>query len=84
MMPVTAPFVTQQVFEVDQSVVLRVKRDLLSRRRPDVRLNGNGTGLAEVIDVEADLSVEGWQGKLLDAGFDPKSPSAWLVEGLTM
>lgn len=83
-MPVTAPFVTQQVFEVDKSVVLRVKRDLLSRRGPNVMLDGNDIGFAEVIDIGADLSVDGWQGKLLDAGFDPKCPSAWLVEGLTM
>lgn len=69
---------------MDKGVVLRVKRDLLSRRGPDVGLNGNRISLAEVIDVEADLSVEGWQGKLLDAGFDPKCPSAWLVEGLIM
>ncbi|CAM9982501.1 unnamed protein product [Pylaiella littoralis] len=83
-----------KVFEVDQALVLRVKNALLIeaaaadevaasvsgfRERRD-----GGVGQARVIPVEADLSAEGWQGELFEAGFDPSEPSAWILEGLTM
>eukprot|EP00903_Cladosiphon_okamuranus_P015440 g14261.t1 len=83
-----------KVFEVDQSLVLRVKSALLMaataadevaasvagfRERRD-----DGVGQARVVSVEADLSVEGWEGELFEAGFDPSQPSAWILEGLTM
>lgn len=82
------------MFEVDQALVLRVKNALLMdaaaadevaasvsgfRERRD-----GGVGQGRVIPVEADLSVEGWQGELFEAGFDPSKPSAWILEGLTM
>lgn len=41
-------------------------------------------GRAKVVAVEADLSKAGWEGELFEAGFDPKLPSAWILEGLTM
>eukprot|EP00752_Nemacystus_decipiens_P008595 g7674.t1 len=83
-----------KVFEVDQAIVLRVKSALLMaataadevaasvagfRERRD-----GGVGQARVVSVEADLSVEGWEGELFEAGFDPNQPSAWILEGLTM
>ncbi|CBN75792.1 conserved unknown protein [Ectocarpus siliculosus] len=83
-----------KVFEVDQALVLRVKGALLTqaaaadevaaalagfRERRD-----GGVGQGRVVPVEADLSVEGWQGELFEAGFDPSLPSAWILEGLTM
>ncbi|CAN0131925.1 unnamed protein product [Ectocarpus sp. 12 AP-2014] len=83
-----------KVFEVDQALVLRVKSALLTqaaaadevaaavagfRERRD-----GGVGQGRVFPVEADLSVEGWQGELFEAGFDPSLPSAWILEGLTM
>lgn len=79
---------------MDQAVVLRVKSALLTaataadevaasvagfRERRD-----GGVGQARVVSVEADLSVEGWEGELFEAGFDPSQPSAWILEGLTM
>lgn len=74
----------QQVFEVDQGAVLELKRELLSspgvRSRPD----RDSISLASVVPVVADLALDGWQGKLLEAGFDPAAPSAWILEGLTM
>ncbi|CAM9487222.1 unnamed protein product, partial [Ectocarpus sp. 6 AP-2014] len=83
-----------KVFEVDQALVLRVKSALLTqaaaadevaaavagfRERRD-----GGVGQGRVFPVQADLSVEGWQGELFEAGFDPSLPSAWILEGLTM
>lgn len=79
---------------MDQALVLRVKRTLLTeataadevaasvagfRERRD-----GGVGQAQVVPVEADLGVEGWEGELFEAGFDPSKPSAWILEGLTM
>lgn len=77
-------FVARQVFELDYALVLRAKRDLLQESGLDAGMDGDRVGVAEVVGVEADLSVDGWQGKLLEAGFDPKSPSAWILEGLVM
>lgn len=65
-------------------MVLRVKQELLSAPGLEAEVGEKDVGLAKVIGVEADLSVDGWQGELLEAGFDPKSPSAWILEGLTM
>lgn len=77
-------FVARQVFELDYALVLQVKRDLLSESGLEVGVDGHRVGVAEVVSVEADFSVDGWQGKLLEAGFDPKFPSAWILEGLVM
>lgn len=79
---------SRQVFEVDQALVLRAKRALLSEEAS----SGNrlpaearsGVGRAHVVAVEVDLSVNGWEGELFEAGFDPSMPSAWILEGLTM
>ncbi|CAN0433778.1 unnamed protein product, partial [Ectocarpus sp. 8 AP-2014] len=64
------------VFEVDQALVLRVKSALLTQAA--------AADEGRIVPVEADLSVEGWQEELLEAGFDPSQPSAWILEGLTM
>lgn len=80
------PAAAAQVFEVDQSIVLRAKRDLLpSPVVGEQRADTTGLiGAAKVVDVAADLSVPGWEEKLLEAGFDPNLSSAWILEGLTM
>lgn len=75
------------MFEVDQALVLRVKNTLLlnALAEESSKERGKGVGQAQVVAVEADLSQEGWDGKLLlEAGFDPNQPSAWILEGLTM
>ncbi|CAN0432315.1 unnamed protein product, partial [Ectocarpus sp. 12 AP-2014] len=80
-------------FEVDQALVLRVKSDLLTQAAAADEVaaavagfretTDGGVGQGRVVPVEADLSVEGWQGELFEAGFDPSLPSAWILEGLT-
>lgn len=90
-----------KVFEVDQTSVLTVKRDLLSSKAgriaaasaaadesegeedPD-RADRAALGRAKVVAVEADLSKAGWEGELLEAGFDRTLPSAWILEGFAM
>lgn len=89
------------MFEVDQTSVLTVKRDLLSSKAgriaaasaaadesegeedPD-RADRAALGRAKVVAVEADLSKAGWEGELLEAGFDRTLPSAWILEGFAM
>ncbi|CAB1111767.1 unnamed protein product [Ectocarpus sp. CCAP 1310/34] len=83
-----------KVFEVDQALVLRVKSALLTQAAAADKVaaavagfrerRDGGVGQGRVVPVEADLSVEGWQGELFEAGFDPSLPSAWILEGLTM
>ena len=80
---------------MDQALVLRVKSTLITQAAAAAdevaaavagfrhRRDG-GVGQGRVVPVEADLSVEGWQGELFEAGFDPSLPSAWILEGLTM
>ncbi len=61
------------VFELDQPGVLEFKRDVLS---------GSGEApTAQRREIAVDLR-ENWSSPLLDSGFDPSKPSAWVVEGL--
>jgi methyltransferase (TIGR00027 family) len=59
------------VFELDQPQVLKFKRDALAGCRPT----------AQRREVAVDLRDD-WPRALLERGFDPSSPSAWIVEGL--
>jgi methyltransferase (TIGR00027 family) len=61
------------VFELDQPRVLEFKRDVLARR--------GDAPTAERREIAVDLRGE-WPSALLDTGFDPSKPSAWLAEGL--
>ncbi|CAN0355716.1 unnamed protein product [Ascophyllum nodosum] len=76
------------VFEVDQALVLVVKRNIiqgaLAASNAFSEESMGGVSEARVIGVEADLGQTGWEEKLLDAGFNPELPSAWILEGLTM
>ncbi|MGB8406362.1 MAG: class I SAM-dependent methyltransferase [Mycobacterium sp.] len=61
------------VYELDQPQVLEFKREVLAdngaRPRADRR------------EIAVDLRDD-WQQALIDAGFDPTRPSAWIAEGL--
>jgi methyltransferase (TIGR00027 family) len=61
------------VFEIDLPKVLEFKAQVLSEHgaRPKARRS----------EVAADLRTD-WPTVLLAAGFDPRTPSAWSVEGL--
>jgi methyltransferase (TIGR00027 family) len=61
------------VFELDQPRVLEFKHDVLARR--------GDQPTAERREIAVDLR-NNWQQALLDNGFDPHRPSAWIVEGL--
>ena len=61
------------VYELDQPQVLEFKGDVLRR--------SGESPTAERREIAVDLRDD-WQGALLGSGFDPASPSAWLVEGL--
>ncbi|QUQ63042.1 macrolide family glycosyltransferase [Kutzneria sp. CA-103260] len=64
-----------RVFEVDRADVLQVKESVLGRlgARPS----------CDRVVVTADLRGN-WAQSLLDDGFDPTLPTAWLVEGLVV
>jgi len=59
------------VFELDQPQVLEFKRAALAGVRPT----------SERREVAVDLRDD-WPRALLEHGFDPSSPSAWIAEGL--
>lgn len=61
------------VFELDQPQVLEFKREVLAR--------SGEAPTAERREIPVDLRDD-WSSALRTAGFDPSSPSAWLVEGL--
>ncbi|MEB3032328.1 class I SAM-dependent methyltransferase [[Mycobacterium] nativiensis] len=63
------------IFELDQPQVLAFKSYVLSQRgiRPT----------AERREVAVDLR-EDWPQALVDSGFDPSKPSAWIAEGLLL
>ena len=42
------------------------------------------TGLQKHVGIVADLTVPGWETRLVSGGFDPRKRTAWLVEGLLM
>lgn len=71
---------------MDHASVLRAKRDLLSLPKEDVHREDDGglVGAAEVVGVEVDFRVVGWERELLEAGFDPGVPTAWIIEGLVV
>jgi len=60
-------------FEVDRPAVLAYKRE---------RLAGRSAHTAYHRFVAADLAADDWESRLTEAGYDPDSPSTWLVEGL--
>jgi methyltransferase (TIGR00027 family) len=62
-----------RVFELDQPRVLEFKRHALS--------DYGATPRTTRIDVAVDLRDD-WPAALLEAGFDPGQPCAWLAEGL--
>jgi methyltransferase (TIGR00027 family) len=59
------------VFELDQPQVLEFKRAALAGVRPTAERR------AVAVDLRGD-----WPRALLEHGFDPSSPSAWIAEGL--
>lgn len=59
------------VYEVDQPEVIAAKADLLADDQPRCRRVAVGVDLAD-----------DWPGALRSAGFDPDTPTAWLIEGL--
>ncbi|MER7930544.1 SAM-dependent methyltransferase [Streptomyces sp. NPDC096057] len=61
------------VFEVDHGDVLDFKQSVLDGR--------GALSRARRVALAADLR-EDWIGRLIDAGFDPGRPTAWLAEGL--
>lgn len=61
------------VYEIDQPQVIAFKRSELSR------VGAEPT--AELKSLAMDLRDD-WSRALLDAGFDPDQPSAWIAEGL--
>jgi methyltransferase (TIGR00027 family) len=61
-----------RLFEVDRPAVLAVKEEILGTADPAVDRR----------TVAADLKDDGWERTLLDAGYEPDRPSAWLIEGL--
>jgi methyltransferase (TIGR00027 family) len=61
------------VFELDQPQVLEFKREVLAR--------SGEVPTAERREISVDLRDD-WPSALLQSGFDPSRPSAWLVEGL--
>jgi methyltransferase (TIGR00027 family) len=61
-----------RLFEVDRPVVLSVKHGILGDTPPSVDRRA----------VAADMTDPDWAGRLVAAGYDPASPSVWLLEGL--
>nr|BBH94730.1 S-adenosyl-L-methionine-dependent methyltransferase [Thermogemmatispora argillosa] len=61
-------------FELDQPLILDYKEAVLKVQQAQPR--------CERVPVIADLAQPGWEEALLQAGFNPTLPSAWLVEGL--
>lgn len=59
-------------FEIDRPSVLRYKADVLAGETPQ----------ADRRAVPTDLTADDWESRLLDSGYDPALPSAWLLEGL--
>ncbi|CAG6398925.1 SAM-dependent methyltransferase [Streptomyces cocklensis] len=59
-------------FEVDRPAVLDYKRECLAAETPR----------ADHRFVPMDLASPSWPDALVDAGYEPDRPSAWLLEGL--
>lgn len=62
-----------QIYEIDQPKVLEYKAEVLSARGAVP----SATRHAVAVDLRDD-----WPAALIDAGFDPSRPTAWLAEGL--
>lgn len=61
------------IYEVDQPKVLGFKQEVLDEQGATAR----GTRRTIPVDLR-----DNWSGALLDAGFAPGEPTAWLAEGL--
>lgn len=61
------------IYELDQPQVLDFKREVLSAQDAHAR--------ADRREIAIDLRDD-WQRALIDSGFDPAQPSAWIAEGL--
>lgn len=61
------------VFEIDQPAVLAFKDEVIAAH--------HGKPTSRRVTVPVDLRDD-WRAALLDAGFDPAQPGAWLAEGL--
>ncbi|WP_376794801.1 class I SAM-dependent methyltransferase [Thermogemmatispora sp.] len=61
-------------FELDQAPILSYKEAVLQALQAQPH--------CERILVSTDLAQPDWTSALLEAGFDPSTPSAWLIEGL--
>lgn len=64
-----------QLFEVDLPGLVAFKEAVLRARR--------AAPACDRVVLPVDLR-EDWRAALVDAGFDPEQPTAWLVEGLLM
>lgn len=62
-----------QIYEIDQPKVLEYKAEVLGSRG----VVASTTRHAVAVDLRDD-----WPAALIDAGFDPSRPTAWLAEGL--
>ena len=61
-------------FELDLAPVLDFKADVLAR--------AGATPACDRVPVPADLLVDDWPRRLLDAGFRPDESAVWVAEGL--
>ncbi|HEU5475255.1 MAG TPA: SAM-dependent methyltransferase [Actinophytocola sp.] len=61
-----------RVFEVDRPPVIALKESVL----------GTETSTVDRTVVAVDLRIDDWAGDLIAAGYDPGTPSTWLLEGL--
>lgn len=80
-------FVFDKVFEIDQAVVIAFKAKIISGSLAQMMISEkrlDGVDEARVVGVMANFNETGWEDGLIDAGFDPAQPSAWILEGLTM
>ncbi|RDH79183.1 SAM-dependent methyltransferase [Mycolicibacterium moriokaense] len=59
------------VYELDQAAVIDAKAEILTGESPRCRRVAIGVDLAD-----------DWPAALTAAGFDPQTPTAWLIEGL--
>ena len=61
-----------RLYELDQAAVLQDKGEILR--------SVHAVPTCKRVSIEVDLSGS-WEGKLIQAGFDPEEPSCWLLEG---
>ena len=62
------------IYEMDLPEVLDAKEDVIE--------TAGAEASCERRSIRVDLSQETWPEALLDAGYQPESPSVWLIEGL--